>query len=280
MARPAFNLFRYQIIPVNRELQLSFAEGPKSIDELLSEKNARFLRALVEIGSFGTPRTDVTHAQLAADADSVLMRFGVNRSLDRETRDFRHESVETWPSFLVFFWNSPDKQIVGIEHRFEAFQYSETALRLIFNKINERLHRQNLRVLYEPIVERRVFWDLAARYEGKIQSVEFEIITPNMANISAALDQNLKDLAKHTNTAKTHVALEANPGTALSIKGDDKMLDGLVNYSASGGGDVKIRVVGLRKTIHTSRSVKTVEIDEFEASDPKVAVQMLKALLE
>src|SRR4051812_40497314 len=131
MPRPCFYLYRYQILPISREIQLDLSEGVTSLDQLIAEKNLRFGAALKEVHRFDTNRSEVTHQFLFMDGTSFLLRFAVGRFLDRETKDFKKESLETWPSFFVFVWNDPSKQIIAVEQRFDAFQHPETVVRLI-----------------------------------------------------------------------------------------------------------------------------------------------------
>lgn len=278
--RSLFEVYRYQILPITRTIQGSLFESVGSLDDLLKKKNRLFEEALESIKSFDTSRAEVTH-RLPYHTDSFfLYKLAANRTLDRETRDFRHEAMDNWPSFYVAIWNTEKKQLIAVEKRFEAFQKTETVVRHVLDLVNDKLRHHNLRAHWESLFEESVFWDIVDRNMGKIQEVEFSLVTPNMANISATLPKELKALAKDTNSTKTGVKLEADPASALSLSKDDAEIKGLVEYASKGGGDISLRVRGIRRKIKTAKSVTTVEISELEASDPHVAASVLKTLLD
>jgi hypothetical protein len=179
----------------------------------------------------------------------------------------------------VFVFNNPTAQYIIVESRPEAFQLPETAVRQLFNPINAKLAQRNLRTHFEPVVERKVFWDTIERNTGKVQEVSFELITPNMANISQTLSEEVKNLAKSTNTATTQLALKADKAASLTLNKSDPSISGLVDYSSEGGGNITIRLKGVKKAVQTKKTVKTIEIDSIELDVPVQAVGIVKALL-
>jgi hypothetical protein len=118
------------------------------------------------------------------------------------------------------------------------------------------------------------------QHKGKVSQITFDLITPNMANISGSLPDDLRDFAKRTNSIQTAVSITADPASSLKIEKTDPAVNGLVDYSTSGGGDISIRLTGIKKKIHTSRSVKEVTIDEAVLSGtPDAVAEILKGLL-
>ena len=75
-----------------------------------------------------------------------------------------------------------------------------------------------LRSYYEPLFEKEEFWTLVLKeYKNKVDYVEFDIVTPNMAAISASLTEDLKNFAKNTNTAKTKLKMESDKDSNLNL---------------------------------------------------------------
>lgn len=282
--KPQFHVFRYQILPIAREFQIDLFHGVKNLEELLSKKNELFWAALKTVDSqhsdFSNLRVTLEHTILLETPDTKFYKFGVYRHLDRETRDFKHESIDNWPSFLVLVWNHPDKQYIVIEKRYLAFQFTETAIRQMLDPVNTILAKSNLRVHWEPLFEQKVFWDIIRKNKGKIQEIKFELVTPNMANISKMLSEEIKDLAKTTNSSNTSVGLVADPASSLSVKESDVAVASLVDYAAQGGGNISLRLKGIKRTIKTSKTVKTTEIEQAEANDPQTAVALIKTFLD
>lgn len=275
---PRLHLYRYQLLPINRFQGDLY--GAKTVDELIANKNALFREALNTPGAFHTSRTDTTTKKFFEQDDFILFHIAANRSLNHEMKDFRAETIDNWPKLLVVIWNSPDKQLIAIQHRSAAFQKTDAVARLIFESISPVLLKHQLTAIWEPLFEKHVFWDLIKAHEGKIQEVEFEIITPNMANISGVLPQNLKDFARETNSVRNKISIEADPASSLRIDDSNPTVAGLVDYSSEGGGDISIKVSGYRKKIHTSTTVKEIEVDELTLQgEPSEIAKVLKEIL-
>ena len=273
-----FLLFRYQLLPINRHFQGDFLIG-STLEDLLAKKNDIFHQVLLNTRSF-SGRSEIKAKLLRDEGDFLLYRIGANRGISRENPDFSKEDLEHWPSVLVAIWNAPDQQLVAVQKRTSAFRKPDTVIRTIFDTADAGLRGSQLSAIWEPLFEQSVFWDLARKYEAKIREIEFEIVTPNMANISGALPENLKEFAKRTNSVRNKLAIASDPAAALTINEDDATLRGLVDYSAKGGGDIAIRITGMKKRIHTSKSVREVEISEVELQgDPQQVGEALRALM-
>ena len=106
------------------------------------------------------------------------------------------------------------------------------------------------------------FWDLVGRYQGRITQLTFDLVSPNMANISKDLKVNLREFYEDTNTHKTKIELTSDKGSHLEIKNDSKLVNSLVDYSAEGGGNIAMRVAGYTKKFHTAQSITEFSVEE------------------
>lgn len=275
---PRFHLYRYQLLPTNRFQ--SDLYGAKSVGELIAKKNELFREALNIPAAFQNGRTDTVTKKLFEQDDFIIFRIAAKRPHNHETKDFRTETIDEWPSIHVVVWNKPDKQLIAIQQRSAAFQKTDAAMRLIFESITPVLQKHQLTAIWEPLFEEHVFWDLVKMHEGQIQEVEFEIVTPNMANISGVLPDNLKDFARETNSVRNKILIKADPSSALKIDDTSATVKGLVEYSSKGGGDISLKVNRLRKKIHTSTAVKEIEIDDLALQgEPAEVAKLLQELL-
>jgi hypothetical protein len=66
----------------------------------------------------------------------------------------------------------------------------------------------------------------------------------------------------------------------VSVKESDVAVSSLVDYAAQGGGNISLRLKGIKRTIKTSKTVKTTEIEQAEANDPQTAVALIKTFLD
>ena len=277
----AFELYRYQLLPIDRFLQGNLLTGVGSVEELISRKNEFFSEAIKGTKNFSDKRHETITKKLYEEDDFFLLRIAHNRSIHRETKDFRDEVIDNWPSILVAIWNHPEKQLFAVQRRTTAFSSSEVVVRMLINAISSQRAHHHLRAIHEPLFEKQHFWSLLHQYEGKIKSVEFEIITPNMANISGSLSDDLKDFAKATNSTRNKLKLESDPEAPLHLEESNNTLQGLVNYSSEGGGNISLKIDGIKKTYNTSKTVKEVQLGDMEiqGSAQEVA-SVIKELLK
>lgn len=276
-----FHLYRYQLLPVSRYFtpHLFDETAPKNMDELIARKNVIFAEALRK-AQFKSARSKIVVKPLADRDDFFLYRIAANRSLSRETKEFTTEELDNWPKILVAIWNDPAKQIVAIQQRTAAFQHTKAVAAILFEAVDEFLRQKGLTVAYEPIFEKQTFWKIVRRYEDRVKEVVFEIITPNMADISGSLSEDLVAFAKNSNSIRNKIAIQADPTAALHLSENDTTLHGLVDYSSQGGGNISLTIKGMKKRINTESGVKEIEIDELElVGDPSVVEQVLGTIL-
>ncbi|RUR46457.1 hypothetical protein [Vreelandella populi] len=273
-----FEVYRYQIIPIDRCFQADWVMGISTIEDLISEKNNIFMQTLFEIEGDFIGRKGLTSKIIATGKDYVLMKIGRRKLLKRETKDFKSEVYDSWPSLIVFFWNSPDKQFLAVQKKTSVFQSNRTLVKSVENNINNKMKNFQLRSHYEPLFEKEEFWNLISNeFKNKIDYVVFNLVTPNMAAISASLTEDLKSFAKETNTAKTKLKIESDKDSSLNLTPKNRTLSGLVDYSSKGGGDIAVKLKGVKKVMHTSSSIKEVYFDEIELDEKNV--HLLKELL-
>lgn len=161
----AFNQYRYQILPTTQEVQLDLAREIRSVDDLRAKKNELFARAFSGINVYTYGRGQIVHRKLVMDDDILIVQLGVERDLKRTTRDFEEETVENWPDVLIAMNNKPDVQLCLIQQG-GGFQKTATVAKVLEDNLNAQLLRYQLSAAFEPVYEKRVFWDLVRRYKG------------------------------------------------------------------------------------------------------------------
>ena len=150
------------------------------------------------------------------------------------------------------------------------------------NTINQQLKKYNLRVYFEALFEQRRFWDTVSNYRNGLKEVRFELITPNMANISECLTDELKELAKETNSCKMTVSLLSDNESALKIDNSNECISGMLNYASEGGGNITFRAKKIRRLIKTNNSIKRIELDDVvvNGSNPHQVIKSIKESLQ
>lgn len=276
----SFQVFRYQILPNNRNFQGSIYDG-KTVNDVISDKNNLFWHSLSSIKPFATRRSSTATQVLAQDDDFVVFMTGVNRKLVRNTEDFKTERLDTWPHAIVAIWNDPDEQYIAIQHNPAAFNTPSALLKNLEKNINRELAPYQLGIYTKPIFNKRDFWSLVAKNQSTIEAVEFAFLTPNMASISKALTEDLKSFAKANNSVENKLELRANKQSTLTLNKDDAQTAGLVDYSSSGGGEIKLKIQGVRKKITVGNAIKQIEIGDLtlEGMVPHEIISTIKNML-
>ncbi|MDO4697992.1 MAG: hypothetical protein Q4A60_04865 [Pasteurellaceae bacterium] len=284
-----FELYRYQIILLERKQLDLFNIPEKSIDELLKNKNAYFIEAFNNLCSNshldeveGLKKIlfkKVYPKEELAKSEIYVYLMATPKSMTVETDKFTTQELENWPKVYIIILNNKDEQVIAIEKRTTAFAKTQYAVNKLSKRVNKILEIHNLSVHFNPIYDNKLFWDLI---KGKsIKKLEFNLITPNMANISRVLSDDLKNLAKTSNTARTDLKLNAAENTSLTIEPDNPTINDLVSYSSQGGGNIRVQFKGAKRLIDINTGSLTFSCDSFElAGSPEYVKEIILSIVK
>lgn len=274
-----FKVYRYQLLPIDRHTD-DLYEG-LSTEQLVERKNSIFGKSITFISTYRYRGSGLSVRIQSHENEIFVLSIAPMRALTRETPDFRVEQIENWPHITAIILNRPDEQFIVVQDRHTAFANTDTVLKIIDVATRASLQRSGLRLHTERVFSKGVFWQLVEQYRNKITWIDFEFVTPNMANISATLSDTLKKLAKGTNSTTSNLQLRADPASALEIDPEDETVQGLVDYTSEGGGDIAVKIKGLRKRIQTSSSIREIELDDLQLSgSPEQIAAILRSALK
>ena len=273
-----FELFRYQLLPISQHIQKDMFREIISSKELKEKKNSFFQEILEEF-----PPLQYRDAQINIRVDLAaspwyVIEINTQKTLQRDKPDFEKERIDTWPHVIVAINNRPDVQLIAISRNKKAFSSCAVVAKILQDNFQRLLHEYYLNIQIESLFEKNHFWELIQEYSGKITSVKFELISPNMANISKALELDLAQLNIDTNSHRTDLKLNSGEGSVLEINPGNTLVNSLVDYSSEGGGDIELRLKGVKKSIRTSKTTRELSIDEFSAK--KLSPDMLALIFE
>lgn len=274
-----FKLYRYQLLPIDRHSDDLF--GGLTPAQLIERKNEIFEKAVPFLARHKHRRGELVVGVSGPEKDAFVLRIAPRRDLTRETVEFQLEQIENWPHVTAVILNRPDEQMLAIQEKTIAFSSTDTVVRLIQAATRAPLEKAGLRLHVESLFSQADFWGLLKQHRGKVTWIEFHLVTPNMANISNTLADDFKVLAKSTNASQSTVKLCSDPASSLQIKPEDPEVKGLVDYASEGGGDITLKVRGLKKRIHTSSSIRETEMDDLQLSgSPAQVAAVLRGLLK
>lgn len=258
-----FRAYRYQLLPLDRNETKDLYHDHSS-EEIVARKNQFFAKALRNLPKVSHKRVDVNIAIEGVGEELFRIQLAPSRPLTRETHDSRREKVENWPHIDAYILNKPDDQFLIIQDRASAFANTDTVANIILRGTRGALDKIGLNLQVEPLFNEAYFWGLVDQYRNRITWVEFEFITPNMANISKTLASTLKSLGKETNAVREQLTLRSDPSSSLDISKKNETIQGLVEYTSQGAGDIKLKIKGIRKRFQTSNDRREVHLSGIE----------------
>lgn len=259
-----FQFYRYQILPTSKIIQMSFEPKIQTMEELVKRKNEFFQKALNEIKQFEFPRAELNHMVVASKNDVSILRLGVNRGIKRTKKDFTDERMENWPNSLIVINNKANIQKIAIQHNLRVFSSVKVIADILESNFNKHLARYQLSAVLEPIFEEKVFWDIMKQNKNKVTVVDFELVTPNLSNISRSISEELKDLQKGTNTQKTNIKLQSDKNSSLDIEENNSLVKDLVEYASKGGGNIRCKIRGHKRYVNAAKGIKQESVDLIE----------------
>lgn len=275
-----FRAYRYQLLPLDRN-ETKDLYHDLSVKEIVTRKNKFFAGALTHLPKVNHKRVEVNISIEEVQQDFFRIQLAPSRPLTRETADSRQEKVENWPHIEAYILNKPDDQLIIIQERATAFANTDTVANIIFRGTRSALDKIGLSLQIEPLFNESYFWGLVSQYSNRITWVEFEFITPNMANISKALANTLKSLGKETNAVREQLTLRSDPSSSLDLAQSNETIQGLVEYTSKGAGDIKLKIKGIRKRFQTSTSRREVHLSGIEiTADADEIVKIIRAALQ
>jgi len=199
-----------------------------------------------------------------------------NKSPDEGLEDYMHE---TWLAALVVI--DPTHHEDGQKLAFESIANVGKPLMLIgslLNSINERYIYGPYAIEAGQIIETQEFWDYVKENKGKITSVSFDLIAPNMFGNSDDWDEDMRDFREQEQARKIRITINNSDGT---IDPETKRMRQAVSYAERNSGSIKARAKG-RKNYNSRDAAKRSYIDDVSETGVelvKVASKLVKRIL-
>ncbi|MBU2764688.1 hypothetical protein HAP94_00400, partial [Acidithiobacillus ferrivorans] len=224
-----FELFRYQLLPLTRNVQREMFQDERflainTVEELKARKNEIFGHVLEDFPSLQYRQAEINHKVDVESPPWFVVEINTQKSLKREKPDFKQERIDTWPHVIAIINNKPDVQIIAVSRNIRAFSSGAVVAKILQENLGRILQRYLLSFQVDALFEKSEFWHLVEEYKNRIISVNFELISPNMANISKGLELDLARLNADTNSHRTDLRLNSLEGSALEINQRNPLL--------------------------------------------------------
>ena len=275
--KKTFDYYRYQLVPKDY-IEFTIFEKTYSTEEIKANKNIFFTKVLKEV-HFANRKGKLPFKFNMA-SDNIYWIQLANIKSTTYISDFEEHSIMTEPYVNILIDNNPEKQVIAISRNSQAYTSTEQVVDIIQQALSIELKKYNLKLYIAAINEHDSFWNIIKKTGGQVTRIEIEIIKPNLSNISHSLKEDVRTLIEDTNSHLTTLKLEsAEDGILSGITPENENLNGIVNYSSEGGGNIKVKVRGQKELIQTKKSIKKMRV-KFDIDIPTNKVDEIKDIVE
>ncbi len=289
VANKTFEVYRYQLLPSTDKIQFSLGLDDeyviRNVNDLIAKKNEIFERIIRNRKFKVISRRSEVIIKLEYHQDNLLLfRMAAKRNVGIYLEDFKKRNIPNFPNVWIIVNNDPLIQKIAIEKNPTAFYSTHAVADILTESINRQLMKYQLNLYLDGLKDKSEFWETIKKYDNKITWLRFDLIAPNMANISKSLDREfrnlLNELKSKSNSHTTALELHSPKDGTLNIDKDNKIIKSAVEYMNEGGGESRIRIKKMKKKIKTTEAIREIEIQDivFESSNEELS-QVLQKLL-
>lgn len=256
-----FQLFTFQILPLS-----TYQHIPEygSIEEVTLKKNEILWNILngENFHFFRERGGDFITTKLFAERDLIGFRVARRQEVELIDKEAHSHIEDSYPPSMVVFNNDPDRQTIAVEISKNGLRPEEMKS-LIEESLEESFKYFSLSIYVIANFDPADFWETVREYKGRIQSIRFEIISPNLPRVTEKMNASLKAFAESTGAHKTVIGLNAKRGDVLSIKDNSEVLSNLSEHAGAGGGEVTLKVKRIKKRIPATKKYKVLTLQDL-----------------
>ncbi|MBF0231524.1 MAG: hypothetical protein HQK65_00600 [Desulfamplus sp.] len=213
----------------------------------------------------------------------IYGKLGKKSSIKRNVptdNDFSEE-VETHYPYCNIIFNTDDNpetgQQIAFEYNTTVFFKPESQLKLLEDYLNTTLFSLGYAISIHPIVDKKEFWSLVDKYQGKIEKLTFSYSVPNLFNLENELSSDLKQSGEKYGITNATIELENKAGH-LNIPKDDSFINESAEYTGRGGGEYRLKVKGYKTEFSSNKNVKTKSFEELDlvTNDENTFIETIK----
>jgi hypothetical protein len=266
--KTTYSIFRYQLLP-NTTMPITLFDVIRTKDELVESKNNFFKDVVIDakVTYKGKGRKVLGKIEYN-NGNDILLKIGVEKSKEIHKSDFNKETIMDYPNINIYINNDKDNQFLVIERNLDAFSDTVTVANILKESWNRRLKEYRLDLYIKQTFDDNQFWDTIKLYQDRITALKFELIKPNISNISGKIKEVFGVIGNDLNGHTIDLNLIAPSNSTLeNLTPGNEVVESILSYNKEGGGEPPtIRVKGFSKSIKTIDSERSIEIDEYNGS--------------
>ncbi|WP_303848852.1 hypothetical protein [Apibacter mensalis] len=262
-----FHLYRFHLLPLKTNTQAynEHFDEKLTLEELKNKKNEIFKEILLKLNTTTDKNKNPIQIYDKTDNDECFLYKIANKKTTTITKNFKHTRTEDEPYVFIIINNNKEIQKIAINENSKAFTNPDSVRNIIKKLFQKDLEKYGINIEIEKLFDKKTFWNYASKYKDQISFINFKIIKPNLANISASLSEDLKKFMNKVNSHESNLKIKApKKGVLENINQSNPDINGLVDYSSKGGGSVTLKVKGIIKSYNTLEKPEIIEIDEMQ----------------
>lgn len=278
-----FHLYRFHLLPLKTNIQAynECFDERLTLDELKNKKNEIFKKILLNLSTTTDKNKNPIQIYDKTDNDECFLYKIANKKPTTITKDFKQTRTIDEPYVFIIINNNKEIQKIAINENSKAFTKPDSVRNIIRKLFQKDLENHGLNIEIEKLFDKKTFWSYVSIYKDQISYINFKIIKPNLANISASLSEDLKKFMNKVNSHESNLKIKApKKGVLENINQSNPDINGLVDYSSKGGGSVTLKFKGIAKSYNTLEKPLIIEINEMqiEGSSPQDVSKVLQLL--
>lgn len=261
-------LYRYQFSPIQSNARTMFpVEADNMSDEELMQKKQTLFASLfnedVEL-KFKKGNKLYNHKILFSQGGFFVFKIANDKSVNLE-ENFRKCKHEYSPSCNVIIDNRNDVQFIAVEEKKNVFTSTDVVSYILQNTFSKYLQPYRLTIDIRRIYDKTDFWTMVAGNPNSIEKVRFRFSYPNLPALNKNVKEAIAEVVKSTASGNSELTLEAQKGASLNISKDDAHVSSLVQMSADGGEEIKVKIKNMTAWQKVGDYSKSIEIENLEA---------------
>ena len=262
-------LYRYQFSPIQSNVRPLFPGDVADVsdEELMQKKQTLFASLFdgdVEL-NFKKGNKLYNHKKLFCQGGFFVFKIANDKSVNLE-ENFTKCKHEYAPSCNVVIDNRKDVQVIAIEEKKTVFKSTDVVASILQDTFSKYLQLYRLTIDVRRIYDETDFWTVVADNHDSIEKVRFRFSYPNLPALNKNVKEAIAEVAKSTASGNSEFTLEAQKGANLNISEDDANVTSLVQMSADGGEEIKIKIKKINAWQKVGDSSKSIEIEDLEAT--------------
>lgn len=261
-------LYRYQFSPIQSNARTMFpVEADNMSDEELMQKKQTLFASLfnedVEL-KFKKGNKLYNHKILFSQGGFFVFKIANDKSVNLE-ENFRKCKHEYSPSCNVIIDNRNDVQFIAVEEKKNVFTSTDVVSYILQNTFSKYLQPYRLTIDIRRIYDKTDFWTMVAGNPNSIEKVRFRFSYPNLPALNKNVKEAIAEVVKSTASGNSELTLEAQKAASLNISKDDAHVSSLVQMSADGGEEIKVKIKNMTAWQKVGDYSKSIEIENLEA---------------